>query len=344
MEPDPLPPAPADETPVPPLLPERVNPCAAAPDVTVEGRCLLCGRAGRGWSPPALATSAPTSHPLRCDACYQPVPSGALYCGHCGRRMTFETVETIRAAHAAAGRFCPEALADRKSARASSSYVPTAAETRRALQPVREVMVFYTVMLLPILFLYAWSFHVGKPPSGVWITGETLFYAVIIGFALHSRKSLAPLFSWPQRPKFFFGIAALTPVLTLLSVTVMHWLIAPLFPKQDFRYSEPLLEAGYPWWAVYVDVAVLPAFFEEIAFRGIILKKFQTVMPATQALLVTALLFAIVHYNFVGLFFFLVPLALAAGWTVQKSGSLLPAMLIHFLHNTGVVLHEQLNP
>jgi membrane protease YdiL (CAAX protease family) len=69
----------------------------------------------------------------------------------------------------------------------------------------------------------------------------------------------------------------------------------------------------------------------------------EAVMPPAQALLVTALLFATVHYNMLSFVIFLVPLALAAGWTVQKSGSLWPAMLIHFLHNAGIVLMEKLH-
>jgi membrane protease YdiL (CAAX protease family) len=123
----------------------------------------------------------------------------------------------------------------------------------------------------------------------------------------------------------------------------MSTLLKPLsYSTHSFRYSEPLLKAGYGWWAVYLNTAALPAFFEEIAFRGLILKKLEIVMPPTQALLVTALMFAIIHYNLPGLVIFLVPLALAAGWLVQKSGSLWPAMAVHFLHNCGVLLHEQL--
>ena len=89
--------------------------------------------------------------------------------------------------------------------------------------------------------------------------------------------------------------------------------------------------------------SMLPAVFEEIAFRGLILRKLLLVMSPPQSLLVTALLFAIIHFNVVGMVIFLVPLAYMAGWATEKTGSLLPAMAIHFLHNAGVLVLEYYN-
>jgi uncharacterized protein len=328
-------PAPTDQN---PSEPARNNPCESAPDLPVRGFCLLCGRTARGWGalPPELAIHAQ----WRCQACYQPLQEGALYCGHCGHRVSEEYAAIWREAHERAGRLCKAALADAPIPLIRS----TATATERELKPVREVGFFYAAMLAPILVLHGWGFHVGEPPLPLQLLIEAVLYLVIAGYAWHWRKLLAPtLLSPPSHPRFFFGLVALTPLFTFTVLALLATLLKPLsHSTQPFRYSDSLLKAGYGWWAVYLNTAALPAVFEEIAFRGLILKKLEIVMPPTQALLVTALMFAIIHYNLPGLVIFLVPLALAAGWLVQRSGSLWPAIAVHFLHNCGVVLHEQL--
>ncbi len=263
-----------------------------------------------------------------------------MHCGHCGRPVSGEYAAIWREAHERAGRLCAPALTDPPIPIIRS----TATATERELKPIREVGFFFAAMLAPILVLYGWSFHVGEPPLSLQLLIEAVLYLVIAGYAWHWRTLLAPtLLSPPSRPLYFFGLVALTPLFTLAVVALMSTLLQPLsHSTHAFRYSDSLLKAGYGWWAVYLNTAALPAVFEEIAFRGLILKKLEIVMPPTQALLVTALMFAIIHYNLPGLVIFLVPLALAAGWLVQKSGSLWPAIAVHFLHNFGVVLHEQL--
>jgi membrane protease YdiL (CAAX protease family) len=318
--------------------PARNNPCESAPDLPVRGFCLLCGRPAQGWGalPPEFATHGQ----WRCQACYQPLQEAALHCGHCGRQVSAEYAAIWREAHERAGRLCAAALVDAPIPLVRS----TSTAMDRELKPIRDVGYFFAAMLAPILVLYGWSFHVGEPPLALQFVLEAVLYLVIAGYAWHWRTLLAPmLLSPPSRPRYFFGLVALTPLFTLMVVFLMSTLLRPLSQStHPFRYSEPLLKAGYGWWAVYLSTAVFPAVFEEIAFRGLILKKLEIVMAPTQALLVTSLMFAIIHYNLPGLVIFLVPLALAAGWLVQKSGSLWPAIAVHFLHNCGVVLHEQL--
>lgn len=337
MEPDPTSPASADNF----LAQPRVNACETAPDQLVAGHCLLCGRAACGWATLPAASGPPAPSSWRCEACYRILPGGALHCGWCGRRARHEGVETFRQEQRNAGRLCALALANLSApATATEIFDPD-----RELRPVREVGLFYAVMLLPILILHGWVFHFGRLPLKADVMVEVIFYASIVGFAWHWRKLVGPLLLSPPRNLGQIApVVALAPLLTLAAVKLSSSFINPLLQQHEIRYSGPLLKAGYGWWAVFVSVAVCPAIFEELAFRGIILKKLEAVMPPVQALLVTALLFATVHYNLLSFVIFLVPLALAAGWTVQKSGSLWPAMLIHFLHNAGVVLMEKLHP
>ena len=92
-----------------------------------------------------------------------------------------------------------------------------------------------------------------------------------------------------------------------------------------------------PWWASWLLIAVLPAVCEELLFRGWMLAAFAGQRPAAgraaAAVAVQAAGFAALHLlpermpqTFV--------LGLLLGWLTLRSGSILPAILAHLVHNS----------
>lgn len=80
-------------------------------------------------------------------------------------------------------------------------------------------------------------------------------------------------------------------------------------------------------------IAILPAVFEEIMFRGVL----QNVLTKWfkgpwAAILVTAFIFSIIHMSFYG-FFVRVALGIILGLVYYYSGSLWLAIILHFLYN-----------
>jgi membrane protease YdiL (CAAX protease family) len=93
---------------------------------------------------------------------------------------------------------------------------------------------------------------------------------------------------------------------------------------------------GYPEAALVVMFCVFPAITEEIGFRGLLQHWLQVAIKPWRALALAAFLFAVVHLSVITLpYLFVVGLLL--GWTKWKTGSLYPAILIHFLHNFFVI-------
>lgn len=98
-------------------------------------------------------------------------------------------------------------------------------------------------------------------------------------------------------------------------------------------------------------MAVTPAVIEELCFRGYLFSAFSSVMRPWQTIMATAVLFGLFHV-FVGSTLLIerfVPtmlLGVVLGWLAYRSGSVLPGMLMHFLHNGLLELvaryHEQL--
>ncbi len=79
---------------------------------------------------------------------------------------------------------------------------------------------------------------------------------------------------------------------------------------------------------------------EELAFRGIIFGALRRVLEPMEAVLVSALMFMILHLA-IASFPHLFAIGLLLGWLRMHTGSMYPGMLLHFLHNFLVVLSER---
>lgn len=85
--------------------------------------------------------------------------------------------------------------------------------------------------------------------------------------------------------------------------------------------------------------------WEEVFFRGIILVLFMRVFPLRKAVFFSALLFAMIHLNpmainpemivdVISIFF----MGLLLAYLVLKTGSLLPAIIFHYVHDVFLLL------
>lgn len=92
------------------------------------------------------------------------------------------------------------------------------------------------------------------------------------------------------------------------------------------------------FFLVFYD-CVMPAITEEIAFRLIIFEKFKNVVSLKEAVLLSSILFAILHVKF-----YITPYYIFAGailcWIRLYSKSLIPCIILHFLHNLYITLIE----
>jgi len=97
--------------------------------------------------------------------------------------------------------------------------------------------------------------------------------------------------------------------------------------------------AGWPLWTMFLLICVMPAVFEELAFRGVIQSSLERVLNARDAWLIQAALFSVLHLS--PLMFpshFL--MGLCFGYMRRRSRSIYPGMLLHACWNALVVLKE----
>jgi len=191
-----------------------------------------------------------------------------------------------------------------------------------------------------------WLF-VGGTPSGSLLVSTGVAY---LAFVAAPPLFMAVLLT--TRPREGLGIRLPSLHALLLAALLAGLLLVPLaeltstilgqFPalKELLSERQPLVEEllsfgakeGPAWWHFLLVLVVMPAIWEEIAFRGFILSGLRRRLSPWSAVVLSSFLFAVYHMNV----FQAVPsfvLGVVLGLLTVRSGSIFPGMLFHLLHN-----------
>lgn len=153
-----------------------------------------------------------------------------------------------------------------------------------------------------------------------------------------------------MRFEFPAGSARITGLSIFLVVVIQPvvWLISWLNQQMPLPESwmemeavqlellEALLTSGIPLWFLIFSVALVPAVCEEIMFRSYILRLLEKSSGVLIAIFVSGLLFGAFHLRITQL----IPLSMIGmvlAWVTVQSGSILPAMIMHLIHNGATV-------
>jgi len=125
---------------------------------------------------------------------------------------------------------------------------------------------------------------------------------------------------------------------SVIGITIASALLT-LFQTAGLGYdvpTPPVPETNIGILMYIFTLSVLPAILEEILFRGFILQSLRR-FGDMFAVIISALVFALVHGNFAQL-----PNAFIMGVTIAflavKTGSLIPGMILHFINNFGATV------
>ena len=98
-----------------------------------------------------------------------------------------------------------------------------------------------------------------------------------------------------------------------------------------------------PLWQVVLVIAVVPAFCEELAFRGFILSGFRHMGHKWRAIFYSALLFGLTHVILQQQLLACL-LGVLIGYLAVQSGSIWPGVVFHLVHNTMAVALTRITP
>jgi membrane protease YdiL (CAAX protease family) len=271
----------------------------------------------------APASDAPASEPvvqITCPNCSKKFPSRFKFCPGCGRsRAELDDYKEQKRQLAGAAR------------EATSSW-----------QRVSKMATFYTILLV---FNYLASYVL--PQEQIWgmlVADSVLVIVSLIWWADSSGALKGKLAA--VRP-LLLPAMPLAAVGTFLIANGNNWVVLNLLGLGELfqrrHGTEAFFELAMPLPGLIVSICLVPGIFEEVFFRGLAQGTLETMMTRREALWVQAVIFAIAHVNPLGFFTYLVLLGLALGWLRNRTGSLLPGMVLHFSHNLLCVLDDRYN-
>ena len=222
---------------------------------------------------------------------------------------------------------------------------------RRPATPRQAATLSQAMISLAILFP-AFLIVSGVPGRmlGPWVEGRLISNAVIT-IVLFAIGPLA-LARWTG-VDWRHGFRLLgAPVLAFVAAALLGLSLWPFAYELELRAISParveimkglfeqvktMLDA-IPLPAKLLALAVIPAVCEELFFRGYLMTALRTGMANPLAIILSGMLFGLFHVIVMDSLFFerFVPtcfLGIILGWVCYRTGSVLPGMLLHTLHN-----------
>jgi len=161
---------------------------------------------------------------------------------------------------------------------------------------------------------------------------DLLFIVITVTGAAIMWNDIKPFLHWKK-----FNILKVTGYI-LLSVSlavvvniIVDWLNKSMFGVEVYYY-QAFEHLKYAKLITILMIAVQPALFEELAFRGVIQSGLSKIIETQQAIYLTAFLFAIIHMSFISLFW-LIPFAILLSYVRNKENTLWYGVLMHFFFN-----------
>lgn len=184
-------------------------------------------------------------------------------------------------------------------------------------------------MPLPLLVLTLVPFQIGM--------------AIVL--LLAARRSKVPvrerLGLLPQTGRMVGGFKLATLAAFTLSIAWSSVIVSSLLgnaPAPTTALGSVISDSS--WLAVVlvgIVLSVIPAIVEEAMFRGFLQRRFLQRWSPAVSIGITTLLFALIHWDSLQHVVAVVPLGIVTGLLAFRTKSIKPGMLVHALHNAGVV-------
>lgn len=217
--------------------------------------------------------------------------------------------------------------------------LPCSANNSRAFAPpltiasewraVKSSLFLYFSLLTVCAIGIGLSHDLGGVNLQLWLTAA--ISAITLGWCVGSLKTVWPPLTKLPEIRWFALAIGLSLISYGIAVGVIHGLNSLLHAPSD-SMSKPFLKAGYGWPVIIAVICLQPALIEELAFRGVIFAALTKALSASETILVSAMMFMILHLS-PGRFPHTLALGLSAGFLRYRTKSLYPCMLMHFSHN-----------
>ncbi len=199
---------------------------------------------------------------------------------------------------------------------------------------LRIAVVFFS--LLTLVLIYSFTVEYESYTDVLWM--DSIFAFLVLIFCVVYPKKWKRLFSVSRVNGFLLGKVAILVFFSAVAVSFLVDFINGI-GLEDVSYSAPFLFSPAPLLLSIVSTALFPAIFEELAFRGIILRELAHITSLRNAILLSAILFTIIHFSAISALW-IFPLGLFFGYLRAKHRTLWYGVIGHFVYNSVIVFLE----
>ena len=165
---------------------------------------------------------------------------------------------------------------------------------------------------------------------------------IFIGFK-KTKLSFNEVFKFNNVSGFLWGATIIFSIGMIIVVSEIDNLLNLILPMPEyFRNLFGSLMGSEILIIAIIYIGIIPAFVEELLFRGLILDGLNKNYTKKKAIIVSALLFGLIHLNpwqFVSAFL----IGLVAAWICIETKSIVLCIFIHFFNNTLYTLAVNFN-
>lgn len=162
---------------------------------------------------------------------------------------------------------------------------------------------------------------------------------IVLAFWYHNFDDLRELWSFKKVKLGLIGASILMAVFAAFVVSIIATFLNSSIYDEVFYETTIYGESQFPFLVATVLVAIQPAIFEEVAFRGFLFNYLKKVTTPNSAIYVTAFLFGIMHMQFISLLW-LIPMGLIFAYSRNRYHTLWYGVVGHFAYNFTITAME----
>ena len=192
-------------------------------------------------------------------------------------------------------------------------------------------MIFTTIGLVLVISLW---YLIGGPALSILmnnVLSELVVLIPAVAAVLYSGEKLSTLIPF-HRIKLTSALLIPLYVLALFPMVSLVNYLSMLFVENTVTsIADQLL--GMPMWIMILSIGFFGPFVEEIVFRGVILQSFQRTGRIVGSIILSSLMFGMIHMNF-NQFGYGTVMGIMLALLVEATGSVLASFIAHAFFNT----------
>jgi uncharacterized protein len=199
-----------------------------------------------------------------------------------------------------------------------------------------SMIIFFVLELIVCLVA---NFNDTYGGIGALLVYDIIFIVIAVVWTGIMWEEVKPLLRWNNFSivkVLLYSVAAIAGAIVVNFIVT--WLNRSIFNMEEQMY-EAFAHLNYPKLIMILMIAVQPALFEELSYRGIMQTGLGKVIEPRQAVYVSSFLFAIIHMSFISLFW-LIPFAIILGNIRLKENTIWYGVIIHFCFNATACVLE----